>query len=142
MQLNAGSRTVDAQLIVFDKDGTLVDLHGPWRQWVEGVAASLSGFIPPERFLRRVGWRDDLGRIAPETPLAIASKATLQAVVATWLYDTGLGWSHAMATAAAALAAEAPPPAPPLYPLAPLFETLKARGVALAVVSTDDRAGV
>ena len=141
MQLRVGTRTVEAELIVFDKDGTLVDLHAPWGPWAESVATSLAAIIPPERFLPRLGWNTNSRRIAPETPLAIASPATLQAVIATWLYEAGLGWSDAMATAGQALSQAERPPAPPICALAPLFETLAARGLKLALVTTDNRAG-
>ena len=133
---------VEADLIIFDKDGTLVDLHGPWGGWAEEVAAALTTIIPPERFLARLGWDRARGRIAPETPLAIATLPSLRAAVATWLYDAGLGWSTAVATADAAIAAAAVPVAPPICDLLPLFETLAARGVKLAVVTNDDRDGV
>jgi phosphoglycolate phosphatase len=134
--------TLDAELIVFDKDGTLVDLHTPWGQWAESVATGLAGFIPSEDLLSRLGWDATSERVEAETPLAIASLTTLQAVVATWLYEAGLGWSEAMATSERVLAAGPRPPASPICPLTPLFETLSARGYQLAVVSTDDLAGV
>ena len=141
MRLQIGTRTVEAELIVFDKDGTLVDLHAPWGHWAEAVATSLAAFIPPERFLPLLGWDVHARRIAPETPLAVASSAALHAAIATWLYETGLGWSEAMATTAQAVSGAEIPFAPPICRLAPLFETLAARGLKLAVVTSDDRAG-
>ena len=133
---------LDADLIVFDKDGTLVDLHTPWGKWAESVAVSLAGFIPSDDLLSRLGWDAASERVETETPLAIASMTTLQVVVATWLYEAGLGWSEAMATSERVLAAAPRPPASPICPLTPLFETLTARGYRIAVVSTDDLAGV
>ncbi len=130
------------ELIVFDKDGTLVDLHAPWGQWAQSVAASLAPYIPPERLVSRLGWDTTSSRIAPETPLAIASLTTLQAVIATWLLEAGLGWSEAMVTAARAITETNRSPAPPICLLGALFNTLIARGFELAVVTTDDRAGV
>ncbi len=140
--LTTQNLTLDAELIVFDKDGTLVDLHNPWGKWAESVAVSLARIIPSDDLLSRLGWDAASERVEAETPLAIASLTTLQAVVATWLYDAGLGWSEAMATSERALAGAPRPPASPICPLTPLFETLTARGYWLAVVSTDDLAGI
>ncbi|HZG65347.1 MAG TPA: HAD family hydrolase [Herpetosiphonaceae bacterium] len=142
MQLQVGTRLVEAELIIFDKDGTLVDLHAPWGEWAESVAGSLAALIPPELFLPRLGWSMKDRRIAPETPLAVASVAAVQAVIATWLYEAGLGWTEAMSTATQATMQAETRPAPPICALAPLFETLTAHGLKLAVVTTDDRAGV
>ncbi len=131
-----------ADLVVFDKDGTLVDLHAPWGEWAEQVAARLVDRVPPERLLNRLGWDARAGRIRPETPLAIASPETLIAALATWLYETGLGWSEAMARARRAVSEVERPPARAVCPLEPLFEHLVACGFRLAVVTSDDAIGV
>ena len=138
------SRTtmIEIELIVFDKDGTLVELHAPWGRWAEKVGEALAALIPPQQFLSRIGWDTATRRIMPETPLAIASAATLQAVIATWLYEAGLGWTAAMSRATAVTTETAAPLAPPVCALQPLFATLAARGLKLAVVTSDDRAGV
>ncbi len=142
MHIGAPLPAVDAELIVFDKDGTLVDLHAPWGTWVESVAAALAAIIPPEHLLSRLGWNATSGRVEGETPLAIASLPTLQAVIATWLSEAGMGWSEAMVTAQRAMLEADRPPAPPICALLPLFEALTARGSRLAVVTTDDLTGV
>jgi phosphoglycolate phosphatase-like HAD superfamily hydrolase len=142
MQLHFPTRTVEIELVVFDKDGTLVDVHAVWGRWAEAVAAALGGLIPPERLLPRLGWDRAAGRIAPETPLAVATAQALEAATATWIYETGCGWSEATARARAAIAQAEVLPAPPLAPLMPLFAALVARGLKLAVVTSDDRAGV
>ncbi len=108
---------VGADLIVFDKDGTLVDLHTPWGKWAECVAEILTGYVLPESLTSRLGWDATSGRVKGETPLAVASLSTLQAVIATWLYEAGLGWSEAMATAGRAMAEAERPPAPPICEL-------------------------
>lgn len=133
---------IEIELIVFDKDGTLVELHAPWGRWAEMVGEALAGLIPPPQFLSRIGWDTATRRIMAETPLAIASAATLQAVIATWLYEAGLGWTAAMSKATAATTETAAPTAPPVCALQPLFAALAARGLKLAVVTSDDRAGV
>ncbi len=133
---------VGADLIVFDKDGTLVDLHAPWGKWAECVAEILAGHVPPEHLLPRLGWDAASGRVKGETPLAVASLSTLQGVISTWLYEAGLGWSEATATAGRAMAEAERPPAPPICELLPLFRTLTTRGYRLALATTDDREGV
>lgn len=149
MQLHRADRTVEVDLVIFDKDGTLVDLHTLWGGWAEQVAAALASHIPPPLLLSRLGWDERAHRIRPETPLAIASVDALQSVVATWLYEAGLGWSTAVAaatgaiaTATAALEAGDGLVAAPLCPLGPLFAWLRAGGAQIAIVTTDTRAGV
>ncbi len=133
---------LDIELIVFDKDGTLVDVHLPWGRWAEKVSEALAAVIPPRQFLSQIGWDTATRRIMPETPLAIASAATLQAVIATWLYEAGLGWSAAMSRATAVTTQAETPVSPPICALQPLFATLAARGLKFGVVTSDDRTGV
>ena len=142
MLLQLEQHTVDLGLIVFDKDGTLVDVQVPWGRWAEEVAAALPPGIVPDNFLRRLGWDQAAGRIAPETPLAIAPAVTLHAAIATWLYDAGLPWTAATVAAEKAISAAIVPIAPPVCPLQPLFQQLIAHGVHIAIVTSDDRAGV
>ena len=47
-----------------------------------------------------------------------------------------------MATSERVLSVASRPPASPICPLRPLFESLTSRGYRLAVVSTDDQAGI
>lgn len=143
MPLQVGARSVEVELIVFDKDGTLVDLHAPWGAWAESLAARLAAVVQPEAFLARLGWDSEAQRVRPETPLAIAPVATVRSVIATWLYDAGLGWSAAVSAADRAVAeADLPPPAPPICDLVSLFAALTSAGIRVAVATTDERAGV
>ncbi|GAC1639231.1 MAG: HAD family hydrolase [Herpetosiphon sp.] len=139
-RLRVGTRTVEATMIIFDKDGTLVDLHEPWGQWAREVATNLADKLGFERLLLRLGW--DGQRVAPESPLAVASLATLQDVIATWLYDAGLPWSMAMDEARRSMACARRGTAAPVCALAPLFKRLTEHGLLLGIVSTDDQIGI
>jgi phosphoglycolate phosphatase len=142
MHLQIGTFSTDVELIIFDKDGTLIDIHAPWGQWAEEVAAFLAAHIDPQEFLQRIGWDAVTGRIRPETPLAIATVDEMRAVLAMMLYEQGLGWTVATTTARTAVAEPTIVPSPALCPLQPLFEYLRTNNVKIAVVTNDDHAGV
>lgn len=141
MQLQLGTRSVDIDLIIFDKDGTLVDLHTPWGRWAEDVAQRLAPHVPPQELLARIGWDAATGRIGAETPLAIAPIDEMRAVLATIMYEHGLGWTAATTAAREAMRAPTIVAAPAVCPLQPLFERLRANGITIAVITTDDHAG-
>jgi phosphoglycolate phosphatase len=142
MHLQIGTFSTDVELIIFDKDGTLVDIHAPWGQWAEDVAQQLASYIPPKELLQRIGWDAMMARIRPETPLAIATVDEMHAVLATILYEHGRGWTAATTAARTAMDVVPIVPAPAVCPLRPLFEYLQTNNVKIAVVTNDDRAGV
>jgi phosphoglycolate phosphatase len=142
IEIRTGKATVAIDLVIFDKDGTLVDLHAPWGRWAEHIAERLAQTIAPDELLRRIGWDSTNRRIQPETPLAIAPVDEMRAVLATMLHERGLGWTAATAAARAAMTAIPVEPAPPLCPLQPLFEHLRANHVQIAIVTTDEKVGV
>lgn len=142
MHFSIGAVSAEIDLVIFDKDGTLVDLHAPWGRWAEQIAERLAATIAPDELLQHMGWDSATRRIRPETPLAIAPVDEMRAVLATLLYERGLGWTAATAAARAAMTAVPIEPAPPLCPLQPLFTHLRANGVLIAIVTTDDHAGV
>lgn len=140
--LSGGERS--GKLVIFDKDGTLIDFHAMWGSWVTTLARRLEAAaymtLGPQLYAR-VGFDSASGRIDPDKPLAIGTMAELRAMCTELLRDAGL--PPGAAEAATEQAWYAPDPvalARPLANLARLFGELRARGVRVAVATTDDRA--
>jgi phosphoglycolate phosphatase-like HAD superfamily hydrolase len=136
--------THDTQCVVFDKDGTLIDFNAMWGNWITGLARHLEAAayisIAPQLF-QAVGFDPVTGAVAPAGPLAIATMAEIRALADQVLRAAGL--SPASAAAAIQAGWYIPDPvalARPLADLPALFGALRARGMRIAVATTDDRA--
>ena len=132
------------QAIIFDKDGTLIDFEAMWGSWITKLAQQLEAAayisLAPQLF-RAVGFDPASGAVAPSGPLAIATMAEIRALAEHVLREVGLS----PASAAAALQAGWYIPDPvalarPLADLPALFGALRARGMRIAIATTDDRA--
>jgi phosphoglycolate phosphatase len=132
------------ELVVFDKDGTLIDFHAMWGGWVVELARRLeraSGVALAERLYRAVGFDAGTGKVEPNGPLAIASMADLRTLTVEVLRAAGVPAAHA--EHADAIAWYVPDPvalARPLADLPALFAALRERGLRIAIATTDDRA--
>jgi phosphoglycolate phosphatase-like HAD superfamily hydrolase len=130
-------------LLVFDKDGTLLDFDAMWSGWVERLAADLSAAVarPVEAALfDAFGYDAEQRRALPERPLGTNTMAELRRLTGATLIELGV----APAAADRALAATWAGPDPvtlarPLDDLPTLFGGLRAAGRRIAVVTTDDR---
>jgi len=143
--------TRDIDLIVFDKDGTLIDFDFTWGQRCRAAVDALIADMPTRESLRHtllatIGIDASTGRARPESPIVVGTVAEVAIVAATVLHQAGEPWT------AATLAAErhvrrifAVPPTPAevrgFAAVPPLFKALRAAGVAVAVLTNDDRAG-
>lgn len=149
-RLTVGALTRDIDLVLFDKDGTLLDFHALWaprtRRAIADLAAAAgrSDLVAP---LAATIGLDAIGaRIRAETPMAVASIAANAVVAATVLHQGGLDWHRAETLARAHFVPPlaAPPRADELEPVgdvAGLMARLTAAGVKLGIVTTDDRLG-
>ena len=129
--------------LIFDKDGTLIDLDAMWGGWARQLGARLDDVIrrpvSPDVFAT-IGFDPTTGRVARGGPLATATMAGIEETVARVLRR----WCPSIAAARRATAAAwlAPDPATLAVPLADLpsiFGRLRAAGRRIAVVTTDDR---
>jgi phosphoglycolate phosphatase-like HAD superfamily hydrolase len=132
-------------LVVFDKDGTLIDFDVMWGGWAESLADRLEATLEhPIRadLHRRIGYDTKLRRTQPGSPLAATPMADLR-VMAADVVVRSTGRSPAAAADAVDDAWRPPDPvllAHPLADLPALFTSVRATGRRIAVVTSDDRA--
>jgi phosphoglycolate phosphatase len=134
----------DVDLVVFDKDGTLISFEAMWGGWVRRLVARL------EDVTRRplagdvyasIGFDPVAGAVLPGGPLAVDTMGQIEERIGAVLRR----WCPSVPAARRALADAwfVPDPvelAVPLTDLAILFGALRASGRRIAVATTDDRA--
>ncbi|HEY7969666.1 MAG TPA: HAD family hydrolase [Candidatus Limnocylindrales bacterium] len=131
------------ELVVFDKDGTLISFDAMWSGWARELGSRLE--IASRRpvagdVFAAIGYNPVADRVRPGGPLAIDTMSQIEEVVAAVLRR----WCPSV-TAARRVVADAwfePDPvalAVPLADLPGLFTSLQAGGRRIAVATTDDR---
>ncbi len=131
------------QLVIFDKDGTLIDFDAMWGTWVTDLAQRLESVtqLPiTNRLFHMMGFDPASGRVLANGRLAVAPMAILRALTVDVLHEAGL--SRDAAEIATANTWHVPDPvalARPLANLQSLFRALHERNVKIAVATTDDR---
>lgn len=126
--------------IVFDKDGTLIEFHAMWSDWLEGVAHGLSagaGQPLTAEYLRFASYDADTRRTLPGGRLALLSMTDFYAETVQFLQAHGVAAPEQVAAAAWSV----PDPihtAHPITDLAELFTALRKRGCRLTVATSDD----
>jgi phosphoglycolate phosphatase-like HAD superfamily hydrolase len=130
-------------LVVFDKDGTIIEFGPMWSGWavgmVEGLTAATGRPVAAPLFAM-LGVDPASGAVTPGGGLAATPMSRLRDRTREVLLDCGLG--EAEAERALEAAWHAPDPvalAKPLTDLPALFDRLRAGGCRIAVATTDDR---
>ena len=131
-------------VVIFDKDGTLIDFHAMWGGWARGLGERLDATIRRPVSLdvfAAIGFDPTTGRVSAGAPLAIETMAGIEETVARVLRR----WCPSIAAARRATEAAWSIPDPvelavPLADLGELFGRLRGDGRRIAVVTTDDRA--
>lgn len=130
-------------LVVFDKDGTLIDFHAMWSGWAEDLADRLVAATTPDvraPLFAMLGY-DPAARVARpgggliSTPMARLYDMTVAVLV-------GAGVAPADARDAVAGAWHAPDPTTTTHPLTDLhglLGSLRASGRQVAIATSDDR---
>jgi HAD superfamily hydrolase (TIGR01509 family) len=148
-RLSAGGQGRDIDLVVFDKDGTLVDFDRLWAGKLKaGIDAVLTaaGPLPPleAALCATLGIAPATMRVIPESPLAVATLPKLTLACAVVLHQHGHPW-HAAETLAREVfhpVIQAPPRHDDLRPIgdvAGLMRALRAAGCRIAIFTSDDR---
>ena len=131
-------------LVVFDKDGTLLDFHAMWGGWALELGARLDGAtrrpVAGDVFAT-IGFDPSSGRVRSGAPLAVATMAEIREVVAAVIRR----WCPSVSAARRAVDAAwfVPDPvakAVSVTDLPHLFGAIAATGRTIAVATTDDRA--
>jgi|GEM_PF-69020 len=142
-----GRRSVPIRAILFDKDGTLVDLRATWVPRYRAAALALARAAGrDEAFARellcRLGWDPKAGTLAAESPLLWA---TNRQIAEHWARQPELSRLRArgvdpVALALAELEDEARHPPRPLGDVEGLLARLSARGLRLGLATMDSEA--
>jgi phosphoglycolate phosphatase len=131
-------------LVVFDKDGTLIDFHAMWGGWALELGRRLDGAtrrpVAGDVFAA-IGFDPVNSRVRAGAPLAVATMGEIAEVLAAVIRR----WCPSVAAARRAVETAwfVPDPvasATPTADLAALFGRLRDSGRLIAVATTDDRA--
>jgi phosphoglycolate phosphatase len=132
------------ELVVFDKDGTLIDFHAMWGGWALELGRRLDGAtrrpVAGDVFAA-IGFDPVSGRIRAGAPLAVATMAGIAEIIAAVIRR----WCPSVAAARRAVETAWFEPDPvatavPTTDLVRLFQQLRDSGRRIAVATTDDRA--
>jgi phosphoglycolate phosphatase-like HAD superfamily hydrolase len=130
-------------LLVFDKDGTLIEFHHMWGGWVDELARRLgrrTGIGLGDSLYALLGVDRATGLVDPHGLLAATPMSRIRELVGDALVDAGL--SPTAADSAVAGAWHAPDPvdlARPTADLRNLLDRISRRVAHLAVATSDDR---
>jgi len=130
-------------LVIFDKDGTIIDFGAMWSGWAGDLGRALraaTGRPIEAPLFAMLGYDPDAGTVLPGGALATTPMARLRERTKDVLVEAGL--LETDARRALDRAWHAPDPvglARPLTDLPALFSRLRAGGRRIAVATTDDR---
>ena len=132
------------ELVVFDKDGTLISFEAMWSGWARELGSRLE--VATRRpvsgdVFATIGFDPSSGRVLAGAPLAVATMAEIRETVAAVVRR----WCPSVSAARRAVEAAWFEPDPvalavPTADLPALFGALRAAGRLIAVATTDDRA--
>lgn len=147
--LAAGEIRFDAGLVVFDKDGTLLDFDAMWGSLLAHAVQVLTsgsegGDATAADLYAALGYAPERRWTDPHGPWAMATTEQGLTILAATLYRRGKPWHVAEAAVRAAWQAATAPDALPglVHPtadLVALFSALQRAGIRIAVDTTDDR---
>lgn len=131
-------------LVVFDKDGTLLDFRAMWSGWAIELGQRLDDAtrrpVAGDVFAT-IGFDPTSGRVRPGAPLAVATMGEIRELVAAVIRR----WCPSIGAARQAVETAWFIPDPvtgaiPVADLPTLFAALRESGRMIAVATTDDRA--
>jgi HAD superfamily hydrolase (TIGR01549 family) len=148
--LTFGDLAFDADLVVFDKDGTLIEFAHMWGQRIHAALDALCVALDADIILRgrlymALGYDPERQAFVQQSPAITAPMSVMYCIPAVVLYQHGYGWleaellveTHYKPMMDRPLAVDE---ISPTTDLARLFTDLRQAGVGIAVVTSDDRA--
>ena len=137
-------KNFEAQAIIFDKDGTLIDFDFMWGTWTLQLAERLqtvTGRDAREALCSSYGYDMARRKILPDGKLTCTPMWRLREIM--FEVAQSLGLSDAAARCAVGEAWFVPDPvtlAKPFTHVHRLFSNIRQRGIKVAIATTDDRA--
>jgi phosphoglycolate phosphatase-like HAD superfamily hydrolase len=141
--LQIGGREFSPELVIFDKDGTLIDFDFMWQSWIVELARRLeaaAGHPLTAELYEAIGYDSVRQLVIPGSPLAAASMAELYILCGK--VAAAAGATPERAADAVSAVWYLPDPvrmARPLADLQGLFSVLRERDIRIAVATSDDR---
>ena len=150
MKLGFGNLHVTADMVAFDKDGTLIAFHDLWHAWMDRFIQAIDEQVPLSDALHKafaliLGWDASSGVWDPLGPATLASTQEAALLAASVLYGyASLDWPKAQAVVRYAydniwdhLPVE--DLIRPTGDVTSLLGSLRAEGIHTALVTADDR---
>jgi phosphoglycolate phosphatase-like HAD superfamily hydrolase len=136
------------RLVVFDKDGTLIDFHKQWGTFTKLLVERIllkSSLLPNPQGVRKdiftsFGFNEETDLVVPGAALTYCPMSKLRSMAFGALVSNGI--SELLAEEILVDSWRSPDPRATSFPLTnlpKLFQSLKAQGTMIAVNTTDDR---
>ena len=141
------SNQMNPSLVIFDKDGTLIDANTVWIPWMESHIQELeeaTGLTLADDMYKEVGYCPDKRVYSDGGLLAHATVAEIRQAFVTVLVRSGVSQERAqnlVDNCCKEFDSGDHDTLVPLGDLPAIFETLKAKGVKTAICTTDSREG-
>lgn len=136
--------------VIFDKDGTIIDLDSIWIPWAKNFYLNLTEnsdlkiAFSLQHFLTTIGVATDGATIDPTSPLAVGSIQEAETIMAYLLYQQGIAWSEGVTLArtasSLATAQQENITVQELPGIRQLLMRLKEHGIRLGVITADSTA--
>ena len=146
--IHFGPTPFDADLIVFDKDGTLIDFEYMWgrlaKAWIARLATWRGDPGLQTMLYQALGYDPVTERTIPKSPLALSTTEQTQTIVAATLYRHGVDWIQAEEKTLSAFEQTMDELSlrdliRPAGDVVGLFTKLREQAVHIAIITTDRR---